>query len=229
MFLNDLAVEIKGLNAGINIDGSNVTILMYADDIVLLAPTEECLQKQLDALHNWCRRWRMVVNEEKSQVVHFRPPRQPVTTKTFKYGSQILSIVNEYKYLGVFLDEHLNFDSNCKALARSASRALGLIRYKLRYLKECGCLSFTKLFTSFVCPILDYCSGVWGVKAHDNIEKVQFDAIRYFLGVHKFAPKDMLIGDVGWTSCFSRHKLALLNILMGSRFLLFTWNMGFLC
>ena len=76
-----------------------------------------------------------------------------------------------------------------------------------------------EFYNDFICPILDYCSGVWGIKPHNDIEKVQFDAIRYFLGVHKFAPKDMLIGEVGWTSCFTRHQLALLilfNRLVGT-------------
>ena len=45
MYLNDLATGIKQLNCGIDIDGLNLAILLYADDIVLMAPDEESLQK----------------------------------------------------------------------------------------------------------------------------------------------------------------------------------------
>ena len=44
------------------------------------------------------------------------------------------------------------------------------------------------------------------------MERIQLNAIRYFLGVHKFAANDMLLGDVGWSSCHSRHQLALINL-----------------
>ena len=41
LFLNDLAKEIKDLDAGIMIAGICLSILLYADDIVLIAPTPE--------------------------------------------------------------------------------------------------------------------------------------------------------------------------------------------
>ena len=71
MYLNDLAVEVKSLNCGIDINGRQVTILLYADYIVLLAPNERSLQKQLDAIYNWCRKWRMKVNtKDKKQKLY---------------------------------------------------------------------------------------------------------------------------------------------------------------
>ena len=79
-------------------------------------------------------------------------------------------------------------------------------------MKEVGCSTYTKLSSSYVCPIIDYCAGIWGDKKFDCIEKVQRNALRYFLGVHKFTPIDMLYGDSGWISSFSRHKLAMLRL-----------------
>ena len=72
MYINDLATGIKDLNCGVTIDDMNVSILLYADDIVLIAPEEESLQKMLDFVAEWCRKWRMSVNSDKTQVVHFR-------------------------------------------------------------------------------------------------------------------------------------------------------------
>ena len=67
-----------------------------------------------------------------------------------------LDTVDTYKYLGIPLNEHLLFNEAANSLAKSASRALGLIRHKLKFLKECRCTTFTKLYTSYVCPIMDY-------------------------------------------------------------------------
>lgn len=212
MFLNDLAVEIKSINCGVDIENSQISILLYADDIVLIAPDENRLQKQIDCLYKWCRKWRMCVNQDKTQVVHFRPVRTAITEYTFKFGDSVLDLVKEYKYLGVVFDEHMYFRSNADILSASACRAMGLLRYKLRYIKECRFSTYTNLYASFVCPILDYCSGVWGIKTFDSMEKVHMQALRYFMGVPKHAAHDVLLGDSGWLSCNSRHKLAVIRL-----------------
>ncbi len=41
IFINDLVEDVKSVNTGIEIDGHNICILPYADDIVLLSDTEE--------------------------------------------------------------------------------------------------------------------------------------------------------------------------------------------
>ena len=67
VFINDLAQEINSLNVGINItDEIMVSLLLYADDIVLIAESEEKLQKMLKCMHKWCLKWFMNVNVEKN-------------------------------------------------------------------------------------------------------------------------------------------------------------------
>ena len=50
LFLNDLANDIKDLDAGVMVDGICLSILPYADSIVLIAPTPEKLQLMLDSV-----------------------------------------------------------------------------------------------------------------------------------------------------------------------------------
>ena len=164
MFINDLAVDVKNLNCGVDAGGINVSILLYANDIVLIAPNENCLQKQLTVVNDWCKKWRMVVNQDKSQIVHFRPPRHRVADKNFPFGNHHLQTVNNYKYLGVMFDSFFTFSYNAMIVSNSARRAVGLLRFKLKHLKQCGLSKYTKLFSSYICPILDYCAGVWSRK-----------------------------------------------------------------
>ena len=49
-----------------------VSSLLYADDIVLLVPNEESLQKQIGEVEEWCRGWSMSLNISKTKVIHFR-------------------------------------------------------------------------------------------------------------------------------------------------------------
>ena len=41
IYINDLAQEINRLNCGVNLDGTIISVLLYADDIVLIAPTDK--------------------------------------------------------------------------------------------------------------------------------------------------------------------------------------------
>ena len=176
------------------------------------APDEEKLQAMLNVMSEWCKKWRMVVNTDKTQIVHFRSPRSSKTRYNFVFDNCGLEIVSEYKYLGVYFDEHMTFKCTASALSDSASRALGALRYRLKFLKECRLSTFTTLYTSCICPILDYGAAVWGTKVFENIEQIQYRAIRYFFGVHRLAPINMLQGDMGWISCLDRHKLCTLRL-----------------
>ena len=53
MFINSFVTELHTHGIGVNIDGENVAILLYADDVVLLAENEHDLQMLLDVLSNW--------------------------------------------------------------------------------------------------------------------------------------------------------------------------------
>merc|ERR1711942_517805 len=60
IFINDLATEIKDSNIGIILEeGLLINILLYADDIVLLADNEEDMQSMVEC---WCKKWRLEVN-----------------------------------------------------------------------------------------------------------------------------------------------------------------------
>lgn len=207
MYLNDLATGIKNLNCGIDINGFNLAILLYADDIVLITPDEQSLQAMISFVADWCRKWRMAVNADKTQVVHFRPEKADKTDYCFLMGECELQVVSSYKYLGVTFDEYLLFDTNASTLADAAIRALGKIRSKLKTLKECGVNSFNTLFKSGVLTIADYGAGIWGTKIYSKTEQVSYRAARYFLGVHRFAPIEALLGDMGWVAAKTRHKL----------------------
>ena len=73
LYINDLASDIKQMNLGVDIDELQLSILLYADDIALIAPDADSLQLMLDKLQDWCSRWRLTVNSDKTKIVHFRP------------------------------------------------------------------------------------------------------------------------------------------------------------
>ena len=65
LFINDLVELINVLNTGIDINGEEIGILLYADDAVLLAESEDDLQILLDELHIWCQHNKIIENPAK--------------------------------------------------------------------------------------------------------------------------------------------------------------------
>ena len=105
IFLNDLAVEIKQLNAGITIGDICLSILLYADDICLMASSAENLQAMLDVVSKWCTKWGMQINVKKTQIMHVRNHQRPRSDFQFTCGGSPLSYTDTYKYLGYTLHE----------------------------------------------------------------------------------------------------------------------------
>jgi len=116
----------------------------------------------------------------------------------FKCGDQVVNFADRYTYLGVLLTEHLYFDMMAKAVALSASRALGLLIAKSKLAGGFTFDVFTKLYDSLVCPIIDYSSSIWGFKTYSCINAVQHRAMRFFLGVGRYTPISALFGEMGW-------------------------------
>ena len=75
--INDLAEEIKASNVGLDLDSETfINILLYADDIVLLAKSEHDLQSLLFLVENWWQNWRLEVNLTKTNIMHVRSNRK---------------------------------------------------------------------------------------------------------------------------------------------------------
>ena len=135
-----------------------------------------------------------------------------MTDFKFRIGQNDIEIVNEYKYLGVLFTYNGNFSANTENLSKAAGRALGKIISNIQPFREFGIKSYEKLFYSCVAPILDYGSGVWGYRKFQTLENIQNRAVRFFLGVHRFAPLLAIYGDIGWIPCHYRHWLNMTRV-----------------
>ena len=104
-----MALEIKELNKGMQYGDCNISLLMYADDIVFLAESESNLQDILRRFEMWCNRWQTNCNLAKTQIMHFRGKIRSRTEYQFSRFGHDLQLVSEYKYLdlGLVFDEFL--------------------------------------------------------------------------------------------------------------------------
>ena len=132
IFINDLATEIKASNIGIQLDPSTfLNILLYADDIVLLAGNEQDLQSLLFLVETWCKKWRLEINLSKTNIMHVRGARKKQSMFMFIFDMWPVAYCKDYKYLGATINEFLDYNFTTQCLTDSAGRALGSIVTKM--------------------------------------------------------------------------------------------------
>ena len=73
LFLNNIeAVLESGGFRGVIMSDITIITLVYADDLLLMSDSTEDLQLDIDILYDYCTRWKLNINIEKSAVVIFR-------------------------------------------------------------------------------------------------------------------------------------------------------------
>ena len=125
ILINSLAKDLIQLQKGIQYGTAYVTVLLYADDIVILSDCEENMQVQLNKLSAWCKKWRMNINIDKTKIIQFRTKRSRQSNFTFYLGGDKLMLTDKYRYLGCTLNEYLDFKVTARTQAEGSSRALG--------------------------------------------------------------------------------------------------------
>ena len=68
MYINDLKEWLAG-EGDISVNGTDVNLLMYADDIVVFTNSREVLQNCLDKMYDYCQRWKLSVNLKKTKIL----------------------------------------------------------------------------------------------------------------------------------------------------------------
>ena len=116
----------------------------------------------LNMMSDWCKDNAMVVNTQKSNFVHLRPPSVRRTQYDFRCGDAELNVVEKYTYLGLILTEFLDYNVTAKVVAQSASRALGILIAKSKCLGGLPFHVYSKLCDSVVWSVIAYNAGVWG-------------------------------------------------------------------
>ena len=107
--------------------------MLYADDTIILAETPESLQNALNSFENYCTRWKLKVNLNKTKVVIFCK-RKSRHIQSFKLFGHDLDIVESYSYLGVTFNYTGTFLKDKKLMSEQTQKALFSFYRKLRNL-----------------------------------------------------------------------------------------------
>ena len=127
------AMHVNDINDALNDHTIHkINILLYADDLVIIASNRLDLKRKLDRLHQYCIKNCLSVNIKTSKIL-VNNSRKP--TESFRYSTDKLEEVDSFKYLeatfcrnGSFLQAQENLA--CQARRAHASLDCYIIQHK---------------------------------------------------------------------------------------------------
>ena len=108
-------------------------VFHFADDTNLLEicnsprKLQKSLNMDLKILCKWLLANKISLNCDKTKLIFFRKPGEATPAIKIKLNGHRLYPSRYLKYLGVFLDEHLNGKSHCNLLLNKLKRANGML------------------------------------------------------------------------------------------------------
>ena len=197
----------------VSLNGTPLSCLLYADDLVLLSTTQNGLQGCLNKLSSFCDKYCLTVNLKKTKVVIFYKNARLSKLK-FTYKSMEIEHSLSYKYLGVLFNasgsfvncQHDLYKRGLKAFFKLV-KSFGVDKPNVNILIH--------LFDHTVKPVILYGSEIWGtinteaaaVKRPNYViedsvqnmycDKLHIKALKYICGVHKKASNHAVFGELG--------------------------------
>ena len=169
--------------------------LLYADDTIVLAQSESDLQVALNAISDYCKRWYLHVNTNKTKVVIFSRGKVR-NIPIFKFDNDIVEVVDEYVYLGTTFNYNNKFRKAQTKQLNQARRAMYSLLSKTYHL-HLPIDILLELFDQLVLPILLYGSEIWGFDVLKDLEIFHMKFCKRILNVRKTNANCMVLCELG--------------------------------
>ena len=152
----------------------NSKVRLFADDCLLYREIKNNqdqidMQRDLDALMDWGSTWSMKFNAKKCNIMRVSRSRKPLQ-HFYSLGSEILQEVSDTKYLGIQIDNKLDWN---KHISTVAARGQSKLAFLNRNLKGCPKKLRDTAYISLIRPALEYSCSVWHPHKKSNKDKIE--------------------------------------------------------
>ena len=192
---------------------SNTKISLYADDTAMfntdqnLTKIQRNLQSDFDLISNWLVINRLFLHPQKTKVMLFGSKRKLSNQHLcIKHNDIVLESVDQMKYLGVILDNKLNWSLHISHIANKISRSIGCIRRIKTYLSQKHLIN---LYFALILSYIDYCCTAWGncsITSMNKIQKLQNRYARLVLNTDYTSSQCSMLTTLNWQSVEQRIK-----------------------
>ena len=159
-------------------------LLLFADDSNLfytgndLDELTKSINEELDSIIFWLEVNKLSLNISKTHYIVFTRRKTVAQDINIHVKNVAIGRVSYTKFLGVQIDEKLNWKPHIEYIRKKLSKSTGILIKARQYLpKQC----LKTLYYTFVYPYLNYCIQVWGktyASYLDPINKAQKRIIR---------------------------------------------------
>ena len=144
----------------------NSKVHHYADDTNLLK-TGKSLKKinkqvnqDLALICWWLRANKISLNTSKTEIIVFRPKQKQMTKQlNFRISGQKINVCSKVRYLGIILEEHLDWNLHINSLKCNLNRAIGILSKIWHYVPKF--ILNTLYYTMFHSHLIYSCQ-IWG-------------------------------------------------------------------
>ena len=156
---------------------SDIFPVMYADDSNLfvegadLAALQNTMNDELVKVSRWLKLNKLSLNIDKTHFMLFKKRRQHVVFVPEIYiDSNPIHQISNTKFLGVYIDEHLTWQTHINYISGKISKGIGILKKAKRYLNKS---TLHLLYYTFIYPYLGYCNIIWGNTYTKYLSKLQ--------------------------------------------------------
>ena len=108
-----------------------INVLMYADDLIMIAESQDQLQKNMTLLNDYCVNWNLEINSKKTKSMVFNRGNKLCKTKVV-INNTLIECVKEFKYLGFYITaKNCTFLKTITDLKTKANRAIFALNSKI--------------------------------------------------------------------------------------------------
>ena len=161
IFINDMSRIFEyDCNDPLKLIDTKIGSLLFADDLIILSESETGLQNSLNNLSNYCDKWHLTVNVQKTKTLVFQNSCCKLQKPFIRFKNNYLENVKEYKFLGSLITSNGSLVNSSLELSKKARKVMFSIK---AYTSDFGQLPVKvacNLFDTLVKPILTYNSEI---------------------------------------------------------------------
>ena len=152
---------------------------MFADDTNLFYSNKdikslyEFVNRELININTWFQTNKLSLNVDKTKYVLFHKPRQrnkiPLNLPSLKIDQTEIKREQSLKFLGVLVDENLNWKNHIDLLLSKISKSIGVL-YKASKLLNFRCLK--SIYFALIHSYINYANIAWASSCKTGLKKI---------------------------------------------------------
>ena len=180
LVMNEIIKEVR-TGHGYKMGDNELNMVCYADDVVLMANTEDDLQRLLYRFHLSCQKYNMKISVLKSRVLTVS--KMPIRCKLELEG-KVIEQVMSLKYLGTEINSWGMLQNEVLHQVNNAARIAGCMNdviWRNKYLRKD---TKVKIYKAVVRPILTYAAETRAdtTKTKQMLETTEMNILRKIVG-----------------------------------------------